>query len=505
MPSASTPFRNYIRSPTVSVMVNISTSSASPLDGLDQRPKLAWLVLAGLLVVFIVLKLPVLKIPYFWDELNVYATGSLYMHDHGIGILPAQLDPEYSRGHPLLSYAYTAIFYKLFGDSVAVGHTSAILMAAAVLWMLFRTGKRVFGTGAALGGVAVLICQPIFFSMAGVIYPEMLLALVVVWGIYALAAGRWGQFAIAGSLAVLTKEPGLILPAAAGVYWLADLIRTKAFRAKQTWMALLALLTPVGIYGLFLVIQKVQNGWYFFPYHLELIHSDAGYMIGIVRRLLEELFAQQGRWLVSVPLLISLVFFRKVFPTTLQQRYVWAFVLVLLFTLLFASVNFYLARYWIFVYPSFILLGIQAWVGLSRHVLKQRGWMVAILGMAAAGLMAVRRMDGKSFADNYDMAYVYTVHTVQDCIDWMQTQPAILSDTPRVTFPIFEALRDPRNGYVTRPIPHSQKWDAPSRFFLIYRLPYETIPDFLNGKEVKRFQKYDNTIYVFDTRPPVAL
>ncbi len=475
------------------------TSPVAPVGLLEKHPWIGWLVFTGLLLLFVGFKLPVLRIPYFWDELNVYATGSLYMHDHGIGILPAQLDPEYSRGHPLLAYTYTALFYKLFGDSVAVGHFSALVMAAAVLWMLFRTGKRVFGTGAALGGMAVLCCQPIFFSMAGVIYPEMLLALVVVWGIYALAAGRWGQFALAGSLAVLTKEPGLILPAAAGVYWLVDLIRTKAFRNQQTWLALLAVLTPVLVYGGFLVIQKIQNGWYFFPYHLELIHYDADYMVGVVQRLSSELFIQQGRRLLSFPLLISLFFFRNVFRTPLQRRYLPAFVLVLLFTLLFASVNFYLARYWIFVYPSFILLGVQTWIGLSRHFLQQRGWMVAVLGLAAASVMAIRRMDGKSFADNYDMAYVHTVRTVQDCIDWMQTQPELVADTPRVTFPIFEALRDPRNGYVRKPVPHSQNWDAPSRFFLMYRLPYETVPEFLNGKEIKRFQQYDNTIYVFDT------
>lgn len=425
------------------------------------------------------------------------------MHDHGIGILPAQLDPEYSRGHPLLAYAYTAIFYKLFGDSLAVGHASAILTAVLVLIALFQTGRRIFGDVAALCAVALLMAQPIFFSMAGAIYPEMLLALFFVWGIYGMTTRRWGQFAVASSLAVLVKEPGLILPAAAGVYWLIDLLREKRFWKRATWLQLLSVLTPLFTYGAFLLIQKVQNGWYFFPYHLQLIHYESSYIWGITRRLLDELFLQQGRVWLTLPLITGLLLYRKIFQGSQVRRYLLAFGLVLFFTLAFAAVNFYLARYWLFVYPSFVLLGVYCWFSIGRYFLQQRGFYLAVGGMTLAMAFALQKMDGKRFADNYDMAYVHTVKTVQECVDWMQTQPEIMADTPRVTFPIFEALRDPRNGYVKSPIPHHTNWDVPTRFFIVYLLPTDHMAEHLKAaKEIKQFKLYDNTIHVLDTHAP---
>src|SRR5215217_8095596 len=93
-----------------------------------------WVGLILVLAVFIVVKYYDLNIPYFWDELGVYAPGSLKMKESGhIGILPANLDPEYSRGHPLLCFFVHALSFRFFGDTVFVAHATSLFIGCCVL------------------------------------------------------------------------------------------------------------------------------------------------------------------------------------------------------------------------------------------------------------------------------------------------------------------------------------------------------------------------------------
>jgi len=58
----------------------------------SSRRSLWWCVV--LLLVFTVSKIPVLSLPFFWDELAVYGAAGLYMHDHTLSLLPASMPPE---------------------------------------------------------------------------------------------------------------------------------------------------------------------------------------------------------------------------------------------------------------------------------------------------------------------------------------------------------------------------------------------------------------------------
>src|SRR5215217_6034689 len=127
------------------------------------------------LTVFVFLKLPDLGLPYFWDELGVYASGALRMHDTGIGILPASLESVLSRGHPLLCYAAFATVFSWFGDNVLVGHAFALFIACITLLVFFLFVKELFNKAIALISVILLCVQPMFYAMSAVILPEMML------------------------------------------------------------------------------------------------------------------------------------------------------------------------------------------------------------------------------------------------------------------------------------------------------------------------------------------
>ena len=75
-------------------------------------------VLATAIVLFVVSRWEYLFLPYFWDEMGVYAHGALIMSEHGLGLLPSSLNPELSRGHPLLFYFLAALNFQIFGTSL---------------------------------------------------------------------------------------------------------------------------------------------------------------------------------------------------------------------------------------------------------------------------------------------------------------------------------------------------------------------------------------------------
>jgi hypothetical protein len=102
-------------------------------------------LLMGLgLILFIWAKWSDLSLPFFWDELGVYAPGVLHLVDNGVGILPADMPPG--------------------------------------------------------------LAMPNVFAQAHLVLPEVLLALLVIWALYHYYQHRYWAYVIWASLAVLTKE-----------------------------------------------------------------------------------------------------------------------------------------------------------------------------------------------------------------------------------------------------------------------------------------------------------
>src|SRR5687768_4615884 len=86
----------------------------------------------GLVIIsFAIFRFSDLSLPYFWDEIGVYAQAALYLSEHGLSLLPSALPSKLSRGHPLLFFFVYASGFTLLGKSVVVGHS--ILLAITIL------------------------------------------------------------------------------------------------------------------------------------------------------------------------------------------------------------------------------------------------------------------------------------------------------------------------------------------------------------------------------------
>ena len=86
------------------------------------------------ILVFMVSKRHDIRTPYHWDEMGVYVPAAFQMKDtHHISLLPGSIAPLYSRGHPLLFTFCNATVFKLFGETITVGHLFALSLAIITL------------------------------------------------------------------------------------------------------------------------------------------------------------------------------------------------------------------------------------------------------------------------------------------------------------------------------------------------------------------------------------
>src|SRR6185369_9762015 len=104
---------------------------------LEPRP-VAWpIVLAASFAFILVLHLPLLSLPYFWDEAGYYipAARDLFLS----GTLIPHSTP--SNAHPPLVMAYLAAAWKIAGYSVVTTRIAMLLAAAFSLTGLFRLAE----------------------------------------------------------------------------------------------------------------------------------------------------------------------------------------------------------------------------------------------------------------------------------------------------------------------------------------------------------------------------
>lgn len=416
----------------------------------SSRRSLWWCVVV--LLVFTVSKIPVLSLPFFWDELGVYGAAGLYMHDHTLSLLPASMPPELSRGHPLLFTFTHALGFHLFGDSVTGGHITALCITLILLASIFYIMRRLFSDAAAMTAVMLLIVQPIFYAQSVLILPEIMLALWMLWALYHWYAGNRALFAVFGSLAILTKETAIILPVVLLLSELVLRIGRHPNLPRVTWRSALAGIAPLAVFGIFLLIQRQQMGWYFFPYHQENIRITLPHLLDLSGDYLWFLFVEQGRVVLTVVVAIALLIL--IIGRRLRMH---AFSVLLLFWCMggvaFNGLSFYMNRYVLFVLIGGVLLA-----SIVLHLLYQHNkkWLLLlpVITMCSAFYMygdpfeRVAPDESLESVFGYDenMQYIEYVRHMETAVDIL-LQDSDANTGVLVNFPVNTALRDVRYGY----------------------------------------------------------
>jgi len=200
------------------------------------------------------LHLPVLRLPYFWDEGGYYVpaardlwlTGSLIPHSTP------------SNAHPPLVMAYLALAWKIFGYAPVVTRTAMLAVAAFSLLGLFRLAQRVANTPVAIATIICTAIYPVFFSQSSLAHVDLAAAGLSWWGILAYIEDRKLAMVTWLSLAALAKETAIL---AAGALSAWELLRmflkpelSDAGESRRPRFLLLAPLLPLA-------------AWYAYHYH----------------------------------------------------------------------------------------------------------------------------------------------------------------------------------------------------------------------------------------------
>lgn len=411
-------------------------------------------ILYILVLIFFLFKLNHLNIPYYWDELGVYTKAALYMHDHGVTLLPGIIPAELSRGHPLLCAAIFGSAYKLLGPHVWVGHLAAITLSCMLLIVFFKLCKELLGFFPSIIACLVLMVQPVFIAQAGMVLPEIMLSFFCTGALLAYIKRQFYFLALWSALAIMTKETAIAIPAAIiAIEFFSILLKKELNRDNLRFAA--AALFPIFTWGVFLIGQKLQHGWFFFPLHSDYVSFSLDQIFARTCYYLSFLFKGQGRYVWTIVCALSLLlYFTKNRNSILSNS--WQFIRLGLidrrpWTILFffsamglvaSSLNFHLARYTLFFLPALTLLV----MAFSCHLFRTIGKLPSTMTMLAMVVTPLFYYEAKVFTFDADMGFRHAVVTQKAAAEFIDLNynpdTVIMSD-----FPMNTGLQEERAGY----------------------------------------------------------
>ena len=251
----------------------------------------------GVLATFVgllALHYPLLRLPYFWDEAGYYIPAALDFYRSWL-LVPESTLPT---GHTPLVMVYLGLVWRVFGFSPLVTRAAMILVAAATVVTLYALARRVAAREVAIWSAVLLALSPMFFAQSSLVYLDLPAALFTALAVLALLEGRMLLFAVAASLAVLTKETAVVLLPVAWVFvWRSA--RGRRAVPLRDWVALATPLVPLAAWTLY--YHHVTGFWTGNAEYLQYnLYStlDPGRVFWSLLRRLYEVFVGGFNWLL---------------------------------------------------------------------------------------------------------------------------------------------------------------------------------------------------------------
>jgi len=396
------------------------------------------------IILFVIYRSFDLSMPYFWDEEGVFAPAALYMHDHGVSLLPNSLPPELSRGHPLLFFFLHGLNFKIFGTSLISAHSFALFISICLVIAVYITASKLFNKLIGVTSALILMSQEAFAVQSTMLLPEMLLCLFLVLSLYFLYQSRYLAFGIFSSLAVMTKETALIILFGYAIIFFIFYLNEKKSRSDFLKL-ILACLTPAVVFGIFLLIQKNQNGWYFFPYHIDLITFEQHDVKTKIKDSFVFLLIEQSRFLwlgiISVHLILYFVC-KNVLKSLHAKRKILLLLAPVFLYQIFTVINPFMERYLMFVFVVLsILLSYSLWSVFEKR--KTLYLMMVIVFLVFPFLNS----DENQFRYDIDMSYKHIVSVQRSATEKLE-ELEVTSGHVYSQFPLVCGLSDKRLGYL---------------------------------------------------------
>jgi len=418
------------------------------------------LVFAVIFVIVFLLHLPLLQLPYFWDEAGYYVPAARDL------LLGGSLIPHttVSNAHPPLVLAWLALWWKCVGFAPMVARSAMLVVAVFSLLGVFRLAESVSNREVAAAATVCTALYPVFFSQSSLAQVDLAAAGLTFWGLAAYLKDRRAGSAIWFSCAVLAKETAILAPlslaAWEGLRWIAGdgkirrLWQGENSSASASAGRIVTLLIPGVPLALWYLYHYERTGYIFgnpefFHYNVAATLNPLRFILALIMRLWQT-FGYLHLWVLTGGMALAMLLppvkdgeqERPRIAIPVQMTFL---VVISAYEVAMALVGgAVLARYLLPVVPLVIILAVST---LRRRL---HYWPAAIAAVALAFVLAWLWNPPYGFSPEDNLAYRDYVELHQHAERFLEARYPMAHVL--TAWPASDELTRPWLGYVTRPV-----------------------------------------------------
>jgi 4-amino-4-deoxy-L-arabinose transferase-like glycosyltransferase len=387
----------------------------------------------GIAAVMVLSHLPLLRMPFHWDELGQFVPTALDLYRDGAVVTHSALPNV----HPPGVAAILAISWKIFGFSIASARLTMLMIGAAGVLFTFlaaiHLGRGSVGTPA-FAAIAFLLAAPLFYTQSMMVLLDMPAMTFTMLALLLFLDGRYAWCAAVCAALVLMKETAITTPMVFAAWlWFRDKRRVES----------LYFLAPAVVLGAWLLeLHHVTGYWTgnadFAKYNVnEAMSFD--HILASAGRRLYFLFVSDGNFIGSVALMVG---WRELRGKPWTIAFLVAGAQLLCVTVLGGAI---LDRYVVPVMPIvYIAMAVAASAYPPRWRVMTQGAMVALL------------LTGWFWNPPYPFPYENNL-TVTDFVALQKEAAQYLeavAPNARIAsaWPFYDEVTHPENGYVSKPM-----------------------------------------------------
>ena len=408
------------------------------------------------------LHIPLLQLPYFWDEAGYYIPAARDI------LLSASLIPHstVSNAHPPLVLAWLALCWRLIGYAVPVTRAAMLAVAAFSLVGVFRLAERVANTQVATSATLCTALYPVFFAQSSLAQIDLAAAGLIFWALAAYLDGKSMAAAIWFSLAALAKETAILAPVAILAWEVLGLPGRRSslrglWHAREDYpaqnvqsRAVAALAIPVLPLALWYGYHFARTGYVFgnpefFRYNVAATLNPTRFLLALGLRLWQA-FGYLHLWILTLAMLLAMLLPPQSDGDSERPRiaipaqmifFAVIFAYVLAMALIGGAV---LARYMLPAIPLVIILGVSTlWRRLSF-------WREATVFVALAFVLAWFWNPPYGFSPEDNLAYRDYIVLHEDGERFLEARYPMARVL--TAWPASDEIARPWLGYITRPM-----------------------------------------------------
>ena len=413
-----------------------------------------WMVFPVIFAALYASHIPLLRLPYYWDEAGYYIPAAWDFFRTG-SLIPFT---TVSNAHPPLPSVYLALWWKVSGFSPEVTREAVLIVASLGLLAVWRLAQRVAGSGqVAFWTVALTALYPIWFAQSTLAQADIFAAAFSLWGlVYALPEeGRRPRIAAAWfTAAVLSKETAIAIPITLAAMALVEGFRqAKPERGRRwrdaAWLASCGVPLIAWYAWHYAKTGFVFGNPEFLKYNAEANVSLTRFLAAFGHRLLH-LTAHMNMFVPTLLTLAALMLSPRLDREGnerpgISRVVLWRIFFILLVNAVLFSVlgGALLTRYLLPMYPLVLLAAVSTF---SRRVPYWQALAVFSAGAFVAGIF-VNPPYRFAPEDNLEYARVIRLHMAGIA----QLNRKFPGSTVLTAWPVSDELTKPELGYVKTP------------------------------------------------------